>query len=306
MFPTVDQLIGNTPIVKLDLPNIPSNVTLLAKVEKFNIGGSVKDRVARQMIIDAEEAKILLPGGTIVEATSGNTGIALALLGAARGYHVILTMPPSVSVERRALLKAYGADLVLTDGGMAGAVAKAKEIAESTTGSFYASQFDNKSNPKAHELTTGPEIAKEMKDKHVDLDYFVAGVGTGGTISGAGKFLKENLNKDLKVIAVEPAKSPILTKGIAAAHGIQGIGANFVPANLDRSVVDDYVTVTDEDSFSMMHLLAKNGLHVGISSGAAVQASLQLAARFQDETKHISILTILPDTGERYLSLAKE
>eukprot|EP01107_Rhizomastix_libera_P015719 TRINITY_DN608_c0_g1_i2.p1 TRINITY_DN608_c0_g1~~TRINITY_DN608_c0_g1_i2.p1 ORF type:complete len:280 (+),score=76.65 TRINITY_DN608_c0_g1_i2:32-841(+) len=256
----IDKLIGDTPLVEIDKVN---NVSILAKIEKKNNGGSVKDRAALGMVRDAESKGLLTPGGTIIEATSGNTGISLAMLGAILGYKVILTMPSAVTVERRALLKSYGAELILVEGGMAGACAMAEKLEKEHPGCFYARQFENPANPAIHEKTTGPEIDKALEGKR--LDYFVAGVGTGGTLSGTGRYLKSK-RSGVKVIAVEPKKSPLLSSGVAAPHGIQGIGANFVPKNFDRSVCDQIELVTDEDAYKYAILLGKKGLHVGVWS----------------------------------------
>ena len=292
IYRSASQLVGHTPLLQpvryteqLRLP-----ATVLVKLESFNPAGSVKDRVALEMIEDAEKEGKLLPGGTIVEPTSGNTGIGLAAMGLARGYQVILTMPESMSLERRQLLAAYGAQLVLTPakGGMAGAVEKAKEIAAAIPGSFLAGQFDNPANPRAHYRTTGPEI---WHDTDGQVDIFVAGVGTGGTVTGVGRYLKEK-NPHVRIVAVEPAASPLLSGGKAGSHGLQGIGANFVPENLDRSVVDEVIPA---------RLLAgTEGVLVGISSGAALHAAGQLARRPENAGK--TIVALLPDTGDRYLS----
>ena len=301
IYRSASQLVGHTPLLQpvryteqLRLP-----ATVLVKLESFNPAGSVKDRVALEMIEDAEKEGKLLPGGTIVEPTSGNTGIGLAAMGLARGYQVILTMPESMSLERRQLLAAYGAQLVLTPakGGMAGAVEKAQELAAAIPGSFLAGQFDNPANPRAHYRTTGPEIWDDTDGK---VDIFVAGVGTGGTVTGVGKYLKSK-NPDVKVVAVEPASSPVLSKGTAGAHKIQGIGAGFVPDVLDTKVYDEIIPVENDDAFATGRLIGhKEGVLVGISSGAAVWAAIQLAKRPENAGKNIVVL--LPDTGDRYLS----
>ena len=301
IYRSASQLVGHTPLLQpvryteqLRLPAI-----VLVKLESFNPAGSVKDRVALEMIEDAEKEGKLLPGGTIVEPTSGNTGIGLAAMGLARGYQVILTMPESMSLERRQLLAAYGAQLVLTPakGGMAGAVEKAKELAAAIPGSFLAGQFDNPANPRAHYRTTGPEI---WHDTDGQVDIFVAGVGTGGTVTGVGRYLKEK-NPHVRIVAVEPAASPLLSGGKAGSHGLQGIGANFVPENLDRSVVDEVIPVWEKDAYAAARLLAgTEGVLVGISSGAALHAAGQLARRPENAGK--TIVALLPDTGDRYLS----
>ena len=301
IYTSVYDLVGNTPLVMLDryvdAKHLPA--AIWGKLEYFNPAGSAKDRVALQMILDAEERGLLTPGATIIEPTSGNTGIGLAAMGIARGYQVVLTMPDSMSAERRALLAAYGAKLVLTPGaqGMTGAIAKAEELAASTPGSWIAGQFDNPSNPKAHYLTTGPEIWTDT-DGHVDI--FVAGAGTGGTISGTGRYLKEQ-NPNVKIVAVEPTSSPLLTEGHAGPHGLQGIGANFVPKNLDLGVVDEVLPVTEEDAYAAGRLLARTeGLLCGITAGAALHAATVLAKRPENAGK--VIVALLPDTGDRYLS----
>ena len=301
IYRSASQLVGHTPLLQpvryteqLRLP-----ATVLVKLESFNPAGSVKDRVALEMIEDAEKEGKLLPGGTIVEPTSGNTGIGLAAMGLARGYQVILTMPESMSLERRQLLAAYGAQLVLTPakGGMAGAVEKAKELAAAIPGSFLAGQFDNPANPRAHYRTTGPEI---WHDTDGQVDIFVAGVGTGGTVTGVGRYLKEK-NPHVRIVAVEPAASPLLSGGKAGSHGLQGIGANFVPENLDRSVVDEVIPVWEKDAYAAARLLAgTEGVLVGISSGAALWAAIEIAKRPGSEGK--TIVVLLPDTGDRYLS----
>ena len=295
------ELVGHTPLLQLHgFSRLRCmDAALLAKLECCNPAGSAKDRVALQMIREAEDAGHLAPGGTIIEPTSGNTGIGLAAMGIARGYRVILTMPDSMSAERRALLAAYGAELVLTPGaqGMSGAIEKAEELSRSLPGSWVAGQFDNPSNPKAHYLTTGPEIWRDT-DGHVDI--FVAGVGTGGTVSGTGRYLKEQ-NPNVKVVAVEPASSPLLTEGRSGPHGLQGIGANFVPANLDRSLIDEIIPVTEEDAYAAGRRLARSeGLLCGITAGAALHAASVLAQRSENAGK--VIVALLPDTGDRYLS----
>ena len=301
IYRSLSQLVGGTPLLEVSgfTRAAGANATILAKLECCNPAGSAKDRVALQMILDAEAAGLLTPGATIIEPTSGNTGIGLAAMGIARGYQVILTMPDSMSAERRALLAAYGAKLVLTPGaqGMTGAIAKAEELAASTPGSWIAGQFDNPSNPKAHYLTTGPEIWTDT-DGHVDI--FVAGAGTGGTISGTGRYLKEQ-NPNVKIVAVEPASSPLLTEGHAGPHGLQGIGANFVPKNLDLGVVDEVLPVTEEDAYAAGRLLARTeGLLCGITAGAALHAAAMLA-KCPENTGKV-IVALLPDTGDRYLS----
>ncbi len=298
---SVVDLIGNTPLLELRRVAQAHNLKakLLAKVEAMNPAGSAKDRVGRAMILDAEQRGILKPGATILEPTSGNTGIGLAAVAAARGYRVILTMPETMSVERRNLLKAYGAELVLTEGvkGMQGAVDKAEELAKEIPGSFLAGQFVNPVNPQAHYDTTGPEI---WNDTDGQVDVLVATFGTGGTISGAGRYLKEK-NPALHIVAVEPADSPLLSKGVAGPHKIQGIGANFVPKTMDTTIFDELQTVTTEEAFSFGKEIARlEGLLVGISSGAAVSIAAKIAARPEFEGKNIVVA--LPDTGERYLS----
>ena len=300
-FDKITDLIGGTPILKLNnyiaLNELPANI--YAKLEYFNPAGSVKDRIAKAMIDDAEAKGALKPGAVIIEPTSGNTGIGLAAVAASKGYRIILTMPETMSVERRNLLKAYGAELVLTDGakGMKGAIAKAEELAQQIEGGFIPSQFTNSANPTAHFNTTGPEIWEDTDGK---VDIFVAGVGTGGTVSGVGKDLKSK-NPNVKVVAVEPASSPVLSKGVAGPHKIQGIGAGFVPETLDTKIYDEIIAVENEDAFATGKTLArKEGLLVGISSGAAVYAATQLAKRPENKGKNIVVL--LPDTGDRYLS----
>ena len=301
IYTSADQLIGKTPL--LELSHIEKaeklEAKLLAKLEYFNPAGSVKDRIAKAILDDAEASGKLKPDSVIIEPTSGNTGIGLASVAAARGYRIIIVMPETMSVERRQLMKAYGAELVLSDGakGMKGAIAKAEEIAAQTPGSFIAGQFVNPANPKAHYETTGPEI---WEDTDGQVDIFVAGVGTGGTLTGTGKFLKEQ-NPNVKVVAVEPASSPVLSKGVAGAHKIQGIGAGFVPDVLDTKVYDEIIAVENDDAFATGRLIGhKEGVLVGISSGAAVYAALQLAKRPENAGKNIVVL--LPDTGDRYLS----
>ena len=294
------QLVGHTPLLAVDnyvrTRGLPA--VILAKLESFNPAGSAKDRVALEMLRQAEASGVLQPGGTVIEPTSGNTGIGLAAMAISKGYRVILTMPASMSAERRALLKAYGAELVLVkEGGMAGAVAKAEELAAAIPGSFIPGQFDNPANPAAHYKTTGPEIWQDTEG-HVDI--FVAGVGTGGTISGTGRYLKEQ-NPNVRVVAVEPASSPLLSQGHAGPHGLQGIGANFVPKNYDASVVDEILTVTDEEAYRTGRLLARTeGIMAGITSGAALWAADVLARRPENAGK--TIVALLPDDGSRYLS----
>ena len=297
----ITDLVGGTPLLQLNayMDDEAPEATVLGKLEYFNPAGSVKDRIAKRMIDDAEATGVLKPGAVIIEPTSGNTGIGLASVAASRGYKMILTMPETMSVERRNLLKAYGAELVLTDGaqGMKGAIAKAEELAAQTPGSFIPSQFTNPSNPKAHIATTGPEIWDDTEGK---VDIFVAGVGTGGTLSGVGAYLKSK-NPNVKIVAVEPAGSPVLSKGVAGPHKIQGIGAGFVPETLDTEIYDEIIPVENEDAFAMGRRLArKGGVLVGISSGAAVHAARELAKR--PENKGKVIVALLPDTGERYLS----
>ncbi|OEY24831.1 cysteine synthase A [Corynebacterium sp. BCW_4722] len=295
------ELVGGTPLVELhDIAEAyGAKARVLAKLEYYNPANSVKDRIGKAIVEAAEESGELKPGGTIVEATSGNTGIALALAGAAKGYKVILTMPETMSTERRVLLRAYGAEIVLTPGaaGMKGAVEKANEIVEQNEGAILARQFENEANPRIHYNTTGPEI---WEDTDGNVDIIVAGVGTGGTISGAGKYLKEQ-NPELKAVAVEPAASPLLSKGEAGPHKIQGLGANFVPGTLDRTIVDEIIAVTNEDAVDTSRELAvKDGVLGGISAGANVKAALEVAARDENEGK--TIVVIIPDFGERYVS----
>ena len=301
IYTSADQLIGKTPLLELvhieQAENLEAKV--LGKLEYFNPAGSVKDRIAKAMIDDAEQKGLLKPGAVIIEPTSGNTGIGLASVAAARGYRIIIVMPETMSVERRQLMKAYGAELVLTEGakGMKGAIAKADELAKELPNSFIPGQFVNPANPAAHKATTGPEIWEDTDGK---VDIFVAGVGTGGTITGVGEYLKSQ-NPNVKVVAVEPASSPVLSKGVAGAHKIQGIGAGFVPSVLDTKVYDEIITVENEDAFATGKLIGKKeGVLVGISSGAAVWAAIQLAKR--PENKGKTIVALLPDTGNRYLS----
>ena len=301
IYTSADQLIGKTPL--LELTHIEKELQLkariLAKLESFNPAGSVKDRIAKKMIDDAEAAGQLKLGSVIIEPTSGNTGIGLASVAAARGYRIIIVMPESMSVERRQLMKAYGAELVLTEAakGMKGAIAKADELAKQIPDSFVPGQFVNPSNPKAHIETTGPEIYADTDGK---VDYFVAGVGTGGTITGVGQYLKDKV-PSVKVVAVEPASSPVLSQGVAGAHKIQGIGAGFVPDVLDTKVYDEIIPVSNEDAFAGGRLVGrKEGVLVGISSGAALHAAIELAKRPENEGK--TIVVLFPDTGDRYLS----
>ncbi len=303
IYTSADQLIGHTPLLELTHIENAENLEakILAKLEYFNPAGSVKDRIARAMIDDAEATGKLKPGSVIIEPTSGNTGIGLASVAAARGYRIIIVMPETMSVERRQLMKAYGAELVLTDGakGMKGAIAKADELAKEIPNSFVPGQFVNPANPDAHKRTTGPEIWEDTDGK---VDIFVAGVGTGGTVTGVGEFLKEQ-NPDIKVVAVEPATSPVLSKGQAGPHKIQGIGAGFVPDVLDTQIYDEIIPVENDDAFATGRAVGhKEGVLVGISSGAAVWAALQLAKRPENEGK--TIVALLADTGERYLSTA--
>lgn len=300
IYESMPALIGNTPLVAFDRFAKHSGARVLAKLEKANPAGSAKDRVAWNMILAAEKSGALNAGGTIIEPTSGNTGIGLSAIGAARGYRVIIVMPDSMSVERRNLMKAYGAELILTPGakGMSGAIERAEELQKEMPGSIIAGQFDNPANPEAHYQTTGPEI---WRDADGTVDIFVAGVGTGGTISGVGKYLKEQ-NKNVKIVAVEPAASPVLRGGKPGSHAIQGIGANFVPGNYDSAVVDEVVDVTNEDALNAAKEITKTeGLLVGVSSGAAAWAARMLANRPENRGK--TIVALLPDTGERYLSV---
>lgn len=303
IYTSADQLIGKTPL--LELSNIEKELglkaKLLAKLEYFNPAGSVKDRVAKAMIDDAEKSGKLKPTSVIIEPTSGNTGIGLAAVAAARGYRIIIVMPETMSIERRQLMKAYGAELVLSEGakGMKGAIAKAEELAAEIPDSFIPSQFTNPSNPKAHFETTGPEI---FEDTDGNVDIFVAGVGTGGTVTGIGEFLKSK-KPDVKIVAVEPASSAVLSTGVAGPHKIQGIGAGFVPEVLNTKVYDEVIPVTNEDAFSTGKLIGRSeGVLVGISSGAAAWVAIELAKRPENEGKNIVVL--LPDTGDRYLSTA--
>lgn len=295
------ELIGNTPMMRLDTlaKSEGAKANIIAKLEYFNPAGSVKDRVAFNMITEAEKSGKLKPGATIIEPTSGNTGIGLAAVGAARGYKVILTMPETMSVERRNLVKAFGAEVVLTDGskGMSGAIEKANELKKRIYGAIIAGQFENPANPKAHYETTGPEIWRDTEGK---IDVFVAGIGTGGTVSGVGKYLKEQ-NPGIKIIGVEPASSPVLTQGHGGAHKIQGIGAGFVPETLNRDVIDEVITCTDKAAYETGNKIAKaHGILVGISSGAAVWAAIEISKRPEFSGKNI--VALLPDTGDRYLS----
>ena len=301
IYTSADQLIGRTPLPELTHVEEGLGARILAKLEYFNPAGSVKDRIAKAMLDDAEKAGKLKPGSVIVEPTSGNTGIGLASVAAARGYRIIIVMPETMSVERRQLMKAYGAELVLTEGakGMKGAIARADELAKEIPNAFIPGQFVNPANPKAHRETTGPEIWEDTDGK---VDVFVAGVGTGGTVSGVGQYLKSK-NPNVKVVAVEPASSPVLSKGVAGAHKIQGIGAGFVPDTLDTKVYDEIIAVENEDAFeSGREIGRKEGVLVGISSGAALWAAKELAKR--PENKGKTIVALLPDTGDRYLSTA--
>lgn len=293
--------IGNTPLVRLakTIKNHSLCANVLVKIESFNPGGSAKDRVALNMVLKAEETGLLKPGATIIEPTSGNTGVGLALISAVRGYHLILTMPETMSMERRKLVAAYGAEVVLTPGaeGMKGAIAKAEELQASIPGSMIMGQFDNPDNTEAHYLTTGPEIWRDSAGK---VDIFIAGIGTGGTISGTGKYLKEQ-NPDVQVIGIEPANSPFLTEGRSGAHGLQGIGAGFKPSILDMNIVDRVITVTEDDAYNAARYLAQQeGILAGITSGAVAHVAIQLAK--QPENAGKNIVALLPDTGERYLS----
>ena len=301
IYTSADQLIGKTPL--LELTHIEKSqaleARLLAKLEYFNPAGSVKDRIALAMVDDAEAKGLLKPGSVIIEPTSGNTGIGLASVAAARGYRIIIVMPETMSVERRQLMKAYGAELVLTEGskGMSGAIAKAEELAKEIPGAFIPGQFVNPANPAVHKATTGPEIWADTDGK---VDIFVAGVGTGGTVTGVGSYLKAQ-NPAVKVVAVEPASSPVLSKGVAGAHKIQGIGAGFVPEVLDTGIYDEIIAVENDDAFATGRLIGRQeGVLVGISSGAAVWAAIELAKR--PENKGKTIVALLPDTGDRYLS----
>ena len=301
IYTSVDQLIGRTPLLELTRIEKEEGLkaTLLAKLEYLNPAGSVKDRIGKAMIDDAEQSGRLKPGATIIEPTSGNTGIGLAAVAAARGYRIIIVMPETMSVERRQLMKAYGAELVLTEGakGMKGAIAKAEELAAGIEGSFIPGQFVNPANPRAHREGTGPEIYDDTDGK---VDIFVAGVGTGGTLTGVGEYLKSK-NPKVKIVAVEPADSPVLSKGVAGSHKIQGIGAGFVPEVLNTGIYDEIITVTNDDAFAAGRKIGrKEGVLVGISSGAALWAAIQLAKRPENEGK--TIVALLPDTGDRYLS----
>lgn len=297
----ITEIIGKTPLVRIDSFSRKRGIkaNILVKLEYLNPAGSVKDRVAAAMIDDAESKGLIKKGAVIIEPTSGNTGIGLAAVAASRGYKVMLTMPDTMSIERRKLLAAYGAEIVLTDGkgGMSAAIDKANELAKSIPGSFIAGQFENPANPEAHYKTTGPEIWEDTDGK---VDFFVAGVGTGGTLTGVGKYLKSK-NPEVKVTAVEPASSPLLSKGVSGAHSLQGIGANFVPKTLDTSVYDEVIAVTEEQAYEMGRALAREeGILVGISSGAALYAAVLTALRPENEGKNIVVL--FPDTGDRYLS----
>ena len=301
IYKNIEELIGKTPLLELthleEIHNLDAKV--LAKVEFLNPGGSAKDRVAKKMVEDAEAKGLLKAGATIIEPTSGNTGIGLAVMAAARGYRAIIVMPDSMSMERRLLMSAFGAELVLTEGakGMAGAIAKAEELAKEIPGAFIPGQFDNPANPQAHYETTGPEI---YEDTDVKVDIFVAGIGTGGTITGVGRYLREK-NPHVQIIGVEPASSPLLTEGRAGSHGLQGIGANFVPSILDTKLYNEIITVTEEAAYAAGREVAqKEGLLVGISAGAAIHAALEVAKRPENKGKNIVVL--LPDTGDRYLS----
>lgn len=301
IYTSIDQLVGNTPL--LELGNVMKQQQLcarvLAKLEYLNPAGSVKDRVALSMIVDAEERGLLKPGSTIIEPTSGNTGIGLAAMASVRGYRVIIVMPDSMSMERRLLMSAYGAELVLTEGakGMQGAIDKAEELAATIPGSFIPGQFDNPANPAAHRASTAPEI---WNDTDGQVDIFVAGVGTGGTLTGIGEYLKEK-NPNIHIIAVEPAGSPLLSKGLAGSHGLQGIGANFIPSVLNTQIYDEIIPVTEEQAYAAGRLLGKaEGILAGISSGAALHAAMAVAGRPDNAGKNIVVL--LPDTGDRYLS----
>lgn len=301
IYKNIEELIGKTPLLELthleEIHNLDAKV--LAKVEFLNPGGSVKDRVAKKMVEDAEAKGLLKAGATIIEPTSGNTGIGLAVMAAARGYRAIIVMPDSMSMERRMLMTAFGAELVLTEGakGMAGAIAKAEELAKEIPGAFIPGQFDNPANPQAHYETTGPEIYEDADGK---VDIFVAGIGTGGTITGVGRYLREK-NPDVQIIGVEPASSPLLTEGRAGSHGLQGIGANFVPSILDTKLYNEIIPVKEEEAYAAGRTVAqKEGLMVGISSGAAIHAALEVAKRPENKGKNIVVL--LPDTGDRYLS----
>lgn len=301
VYNNICELIGNTPLVRLNAVEKILNLDakIYAKVEVFNPAGSAKDRVGLAMITDAEKRGVLKPGATIIEPTSGNTGIGLAAAAASRGYKVILTMPDTMSVERRNLLKAYGAQVVLTEGskGMQGSIDKANELSSQIEGSFIPGQFDNPANPEIHYETTGPEIYRDLDG---NIDIFVAGVGTGGTITGIGRYLKEQ-KPDVRIVAIEPASSPLLSEGKAGPHGLQGIGANFIPSILDTEIYDEIITVTDSEAYDKGRLVASaEGFLVGITAGAAVHAAIILAQR--PENKGKNIVALLPDTGDRYLS----
>ena len=303
IYTSVDQLIGHTPLLELcrveEKEALPAHI--LAKLEYLEPAGSAKDRVAKQMLDDAEARGLLHEGSVIIEPTSGNTGIGLASVGAARGYRVIIVMPDSMSRERCIQMKAYGAELVLTPGaqGMKGAIAKAEELAREIPGAFIPGQFDNPANPAAHEASTGPEIWEDTDGK---VDIFVAGIGTGGTITGTGRYLKR-MDPNVRCVGVEPASSPLLTKGVAGPHGLQGIGANFVPSILDRDLLDEIITVTEEEAYAAGRMLGRTeGIVVGITAGAALHAAMVLARR--EENRGKTIVALLPDTGDRYLSTA--
>ena len=301
IYRSIDQLVGNTPLLELNQLTRDRGLCarLLAKLEYLNPAGSVKDRVALQMILDAEKAGLLKPGATIIEPTSGNTGIGLAAIAGTRGYKVIIVMPDSMSMERRTLMGAYGAELVLTEGslGMQGAIQKAEQLASEIPGSFIPGQFDNPSNPAAHKATTGPEI---WQDTDGQVDIFVAGVGTGGTLTGTGSYLRQ-MNPNVQIVAVEPANSPLLSRGKAGSHGLQGIGANFIPSVLDTGLYNEVFPVTEEQAYAAGRLLGtREGILAGISSGAALYAAMEIAKRPENTGK--TIVVLLPDTGDRYLS----
>ena len=299
IYNSIEELVGKTPLLALNNYGKELGARIFAKLEYLNPAGSAKDRIAKEMIAEAERSGKLLPGATIIEPTSGNTGIGLAAMAASKGYKVIITMPDTMSRERRILMQAYGAELVLTEGkkGMAGSIEKARELAEKIPGAIIAGQFENPANPAAHRKTTGPEIWDDTDGK---VDVFVAGVGTGGTISGTGSYLKEK-NPDIRIVAVEPFDSPLLSEGRAGAHGLQGIGANFVPETLDTGIYDEIITVKTEEAYAAGRRLAKTeGVLVGISSGAALHAATLLANKKENIGKNIVVL--LPDTGDRYLS----
>ncbi len=301
IYNSVTELIGKTPLLRLNNfeRNNSLNARILCKLERFNPAGSVKDRVALSMIIDAEDRGLIKKGGTIIEPTSGNTGIGIACVAAARGYNAVIVMPESMSIERRKLISAYGAKVVLTDAslGMAGAIAKAEELKEQIEGSIIAGQFVNPANPKAHIETTGPEI---WEDTDGEIDVFVAGIGTGGTITGIGEYLKSK-NPNIKIVGVEPTSSPLISKGVSGAHGLQGIGANFIPEILNKEIFDEIITVSEEEAYAQGRELASSeGILSGITSGAALFAAKCLAQRTENKGK--TIVALLPDTGERYLS----